>query len=50
MKKTIKNKDMVIDIDFEKDKINVSLWQKDDSIESGYAYLGEHTFRVEVKK
>ena len=44
MKKTVRLGKRVVDIDFEKGKITVSVWGIDDTLPMGYSYFGESTF------
>ena len=41
MKKSVKYGDRFVDLDFSKNSINISVWQKDTSLPMGYRYIKE---------
>ena len=48
-KKTVQSGKRIVDVSFDKDGINVSVWVKDDTIQSGYQHIGESNFKVDSK-
>ena len=48
MKKSISHKGIIVDVVFEDNEINISIWKKDDILPMGYEYIKE--FDVEVTK
>lgn len=44
---TVKHKDLIVDLNFTRDNMNVSLWTKSEL--GGYMYHGEHNFSLPIK-
>lgn len=49
MKKSIKYGNRIVDIDFSKTDINISVWKVDDTLPSGYEYVTEYNVEVDNK-
>jgi len=41
IKKTVKVGDRIVDLRFYKDTINISVWEKDETLPMGYRYIQE---------
>ena len=50
MKKTVQYGKRIIDLDFKKNSINISIWYKDDSLPTGFGYITEFEVKTGNKK
>ena len=41
MKKTVQYGKRIVDLDFRKNSINISIWYKDDNLPTGFGYITE---------
>jgi len=47
IKKSVKVGDRIVDLQFYKDLINISVWRVDDSLPIGYEYIQEISVKTE---
>jgi len=47
IKKTVKCGDRIVDLQFYKDTINISVWRKDNTLPMGYEYIYEDNVKTE---